>query len=304
LGDVVSEYALARSRNSFVGLRMMPIFQTPLQTGNYPVIAVEQMLKPRDVKRAPRGGYNRGDWGFEQGDYACVEYGWEEVIDDALAKNYASYFNAETMGAMIATDVLMREEEKRIKTIAEAQTAHAVSVKWSVAATATPKANVNTAIKAIVDATGMLPNLLVLTWTTFQNLIQTTELLEATKYTGALTLKGFEGQKAIVAQYLGVDEVLVSNAVENGNKEGSTSGFSASQIWANANGYLVVSSAGSLESGPCFGRSFLWTDDSPNIINVESYREDAVRGSIVRTRQYVDEKVLNASCIYRLSNLA
>ena len=43
---------------------------------------------------------------------ACVEYGWEEVVDDSQARNYRSYFDAETIGAQIATDVLLREQEK------------------------------------------------------------------------------------------------------------------------------------------------------------------------------------------------
>lgn len=306
IGDVVSEYALERSREGFVGEKMLPIFQTSLQTGNYPVISVEEMLKPRDVKRAAKGGYNRGDWGFEQGDYACQEYGWEEVIDDSLSRNFASYFDAEVMGARIATDVLLREYEKRVQTLADTATSHSVSVKWSTAATATPKANINAGIKTIVNATGMMPDKFVCTWQSFQNLLATTEMLDATKYTGggAATLLGFEQQKRLVAQYFGVASVEVTNAVYNGNPEGSSSGFSATQIWTDAYGYLVVTGGGMLESAPAWGRTFLWTDDSPNIINVESYREDAVRGSVVRCRHYVDEKELNANCIYRLTNLA
>jgi len=305
LAETVSEYALAQSRNGFAGLRLMPIFDTALQTGNYPVIAVEQMLKPRDVKRAPRGGYNRGDWGFEQGNYACIEYGWEEVIDDALARNYRSYFDAETIAAQIATDVLMREQEKRIKTLAEASTAHAASVKWSTAATCTPRANIQTGVKTIVNATGLMPNIFACTWQTFQYLINSTEVIEATKYGGAqLNTRGYEAQKAAIATYFGVNEVIVMNAVENGNAEGSTSGFSASQIWSDTKGYLVVASAGSIEAGPSWGRSFLWRDDSPSNVNIESYREDAVRGTIVRARHYIDEKELNANCMYMLSNLA
>jgi len=304
LGDTVSEYALARSRDSFAGLRMMPTFSTPLQSGNYPIIPVEQMLKPRDVKRSARGGYNRGDWSFEQGNYACIEYGWEEVVDDSLAANYRTYFDAEVVSAQIASDVILREQEKRIQEVADEETANAVSNKWSSASNATPRKDVTTGIKSLVDETGLMPNLFVITWNTFQNLLKTTEVLDATKYTNPLTMNGFEAQKQLVATYLGVPEVVVTNAVQNANKEGSSSGFTASDIWNDAYGYLLVNNAGSLESGPSWGRTMLWTDDSPNILNVESYREEAVRGSVIRVRQNVDEKVLNSSCMYRLTNLA
>lgn len=300
LGEVVNEYVVGNA-DAYIGLQVMPIFQSSLQTGNYPVIAVEQMLKPRDVKRAPRGGYNRGDWGFEQGNFACVEYGWEEIIDDALARNYASYFDAEVVATKIATDVIMREQEKRIKTLVEAASAHSVTNEWDDATNATPRKDVQTGIQTIIQNTGIMPNLLVMTYSNFQNLLITDELLQATKYTGAITAMGFEAQKRLVAQYLGVDRVAITNVVENGNGEGQT--FSASQVWSNEYSALVVTSGGSLNAAPCYGRSFLWVDDSPSNVNVESYREDAVRGSIVRARHYVDEKVLNSNCIYLLSNM-
>jgi len=301
LGEVVEEYALAKSEADFIGLKIMPIFKTPLQQGNYPVIAVEQMLKPRVITRAPRGNYNRGDWGFEQGNYACEEYGWEEVVDDANARNYASYFDAEAIGAKIGTDVLLRGQDTRIKTIVEAQSAHSITNEWDDATNATPRSDVNTGIRTIVQATGMIPDLFVTTWTNFQNLLVTDEVLDATKYTGAITMVGFEAQKRMIAQYFGVNRVEVTNAIYNSAGEGQT--LTASQIWSNEYAALVVTGSGSLQSGPCFGRSFLWQDDSPDNVNVESYREDAVRGTIIRTRHYVDEKVLNSSCIYLLSNM-
>jgi hypothetical protein len=304
LGDVVSEYALERSRDSFVGLRLMPEFRVALQSGNYPIIPIEQMLKPRDVKRSAKSGYNRGDWGFEQGDYTTVEYGWEEIISDSDSRNYQTYFDGEVMAARLATDVILRAQESRIATVAAAQTAHAASVKWSTAATATPRANVTAGTKALNQATGMLPNAFILTWQTFQYLLATTEIRNATQYTGDINMKGLEAQKQMIAAYFGVSEVIIANAVTNSSKEGATAGFVASQIWDDANGYLAITGAGSIESSPAFGRSMLWTDDSPNIVTVESYREDRVRGSVIRARQHVVEKVLNAACIYRISNLA
>ena len=306
LEETVAEFALERSRQSFIGDKLMPGLNVSLQSGNFTNIPVEEMLKPRDTKRNPRGAYNRGDWGFEQLNYVTEEYGWEELVDDSNAKNYGSYFSAEAVSARIATDVILRAHEARVQAAADTATANAVSVKWSTSATATPRANIEAGIKSINQNTGMLPNIFACTWQTFQNLIKTTEVLEATKYTGggAITMSGFEAQKRMIAEYFGVNEVVVSNAVQNGNNEGSASGFSASQIWTDAYGYLVVSNGGSLESGPTWGRSFIWTGDSPNMVNIESYREEGVRGEVIRARHNTDEKIINTACMYRLTNLA
>ena len=301
LGEVVSEYALEASRVNFAGLQLMPLFSTPLQQGNFPVIPVEQIIKPRDVTRGNRGAYNRGDWGFDQGNYATTEKGWEEVVDDALAANYRSFFDAESWAARIATDVLLRAQERRISVIIESQAANAVTNPWSSANNATPRQDVQNGIQKIIDETGLLPDTLEITYKKFQDLLKTDELQETVKYTSALTLTGFANQKLQIANYLGVNNIVVVNAIQNVNDEGLA--FNPNQIWSNNKGFLAITSLAGLESGPQFGRSFLWEDDSPDNVNVETYREEQVRGIVVRTRHWTDEKVLNVRAGYLLTNL-
>ena len=41
---------------------------------------------------------------------------------------------------------------------------------------------------------------------------------------------------------------------------------------------------------PAIGRTFLWTEDSPTNMVVESYEENQTRSTVVRVRHNVDEK--------------
>jgi hypothetical protein len=71
LGQVAYEYMLDASQRGFIGLDVLPIFEVPEQSADYPVIPIESLLKIPDTKRAPRGNYNRGDYEFEMGIYVC-----------------------------------------------------------------------------------------------------------------------------------------------------------------------------------------------------------------------------------------
>lgn len=302
LGDLVKEYALEKSEQLFIGLQLMPIFNTALQSGNYPIIPIEQMLKPRNVNRASGGGYNRGDWQFKQGQYACVEKGWEEVVRQDMAKNYASYFDAEATSAMVAQDVILRAQEQRIASLIQSVTPTSASVSWKTKATATPKDDIETGIKHILDYTGVRPDTLQLTYNNFNFITRCDQFLDTAKYTSNPLAMGFEAQRTLVASFLGVSRILVGNAIVNSADEGLD--FSPNQIWDDDRAFLCVTSSGPMENVPQWGRTIQWEDDSPQNVNAESYEEVQTNSDIIRVRHYNVEKILNPNCGYALDGLA
>jgi hypothetical protein len=55
---------------------------------------------------------------------------------------------------------------------------------------------------------------------------------------------------------------------------------------------------------PCIGRTFHWTQDGSSIGGtVESYREEAIRGDVIRVRHDVDEVILYPEAGHLLSNV-
>lgn len=113
LGQVVNEF-MEGPQMGFIGLEVMPIFRTAIQAGAYPVIPKEALLKISPTDRAPRGGYQRGDWTYERGTFATVEQGWEEPLDDvekALFDQEAGG-EAERVSTLRAWNKIMRAQEK------------------------------------------------------------------------------------------------------------------------------------------------------------------------------------------------
>jgi hypothetical protein len=305
LGAIAFEYLINAADRGFIGLRILPLFEVPEQSADYPVIPIEALLKLQDTKRAPRGGYNRGDYEFETGTYSCEEHGWEEPVDDVEAKLYRRFFDAEEVATMRATDILLRGHEARVAAMVfntSNITATAdVAIPWNTAATAVPRANVNAGKMAMRAASGLEPNVMAISKKVFDYLMVTAEITAAFRYTNPIELGSEEVQRRLLSQYFGL-EVLVGGAIKDSAKKGQS--YSIADIWDDEYAGLFKVSTGSLDlREPCLGRTFLWTADSPQMLTTESYREEQTRSDIYRVRNNVDEAFVFTGAGYLLGNI-
>lgn len=305
LGQVAYEYAENALQAGFIGTSVLPVFETPVQTANYPVITKESLLALPDTKRAARSAYARSDWEFDDGTFACKEFGWEEPVDDSEAALYRNFFDAEVVATQRATSILLRNQEKRIAdklTSTGTFGTHNVGVKWDVPATCKPRNDVQDAALSIYNGTGLTANAFVCSKKTLDLILTCSQFQEATKYTTAALLAPLEEQRRLVAMFLGVEQVLVGNAVYNSGKKGAA--FSATEIWSNAKGIVcrVATEPQNLKEA-CIGRTFLWTEDSPQNLTTEQYREDQTRSDVYRVRHNVDEAFVFTGALYLMSGL-
>jgi hypothetical protein len=305
LGAIAYEYNLAASQRGFIGPTILPIFEVPEQSADYPKIPLEAMIKLQDTKRSPRANYARSDYEFKTGTYACEEFGWEELLDDSEAALYRRFFDAEEVAVMRANDILLRGREARIAAMifnSSNFTVGNVGIEWSTPATAIPRANVTTARQAMRAASGLKPNVMVMALKVFENLLMTTEVTGALKYTNPIEIGGFEAQKRVLAMYFGVDQILVGDAIKDSGKKGQAA--SIADIWDDEYvGLFAVSGGGNDLREPVVGRTFLWTGDSPGILVTEQYREEQKRSNVYRVRQNVDEAFIFQGAGYLLGNI-
>jgi len=305
LGAIAYEYLTEASQRGFIGLSLLPIFDVPQKSADYPKIPIEALIKIPGTKRAPRANYARGDYQFETGTYSCEEYGWEEPVDDTEASLYRRFFDAEEVAVKRAVDILLRGQELRIATLLfnASNFSHTdAGTEWSTASSATPRANVNTCKAAMRAASGLMPNVLAMSLKVFNNLLMTAEIATAFRYTSPIEIGGFDAQKRLMAQYFGVDKVLVGDAIRDTAKKGQS--FSLTDIWDDEYvGLFKASAGGSDLRDPCVGRSFLWTADSPSNLVSEQYRQEEIRSNVYRVRQNVDEALVFGGAGYLLGNV-
>ncbi len=291
LGEVAFEYMLAAEQAGFIGTVLMPFKNVLNKKSNYPKIPIEAMFKEAELKRAPRGDYKRDDYEFSTGSYDCEEYGFEDLLDDVERELYASFFDAEVISTQRAMDKVLRAQEKRIADMTfnttNITTNQAATAVWSDATNATPRKDVIALKKKMRNNRGIIPNVLALAKSVFDELIETNELREALKYTNPIEIGGEDAQKRVLAQYFGVDRVLTGNAIRDTAKKGKTA--SLTDIWDTTLVGLFKIATGENMLEPAIGRTFLWTGDSPESVVVEEYREESKRSNVYRARQNVDE---------------
>lgn len=296
-------YEYIENQTNYIGLQVLPEFGTEEKNGEYPVIPLEALLSVPDTKRAPKGKYNRGDWEFENDNYNCLENGWEEPVDDVEARHYSRFFDVEEITMQRALAIVLRNQEKRIAGMvfnASNFTAHAVTNEWDDASNATPITDVKTGIKTIHNATGLRPNALIISHDTFLDLGVCAQIIDRIKYTVPTVQKG-DIPVELLALAFGVDRVLVGDGMYNAAKEGQEASLSA--LWNHEYAMLCVISNSRDLKQPCIGRTFKWTKDCPENAIVESYRDETVRGDVIRARQHTDEELMLTAAAYLLSNI-
>lgn len=305
LGSIAHEYMYEASQRGFIAGQVLPVFEVNEPAADYPVLPIEAVMKLPDLKRAPRGTYNRDDWEFETSTFNCEEYGTEEPVDDVESRLYQRYFDAEEVAVLRATDRLLRSYEKRVADAVfntnNITNTTELGTEWSNIA-CTPKSDVKTAKQAMRAATGLEPNTLIISKKVLENVLISTEIKSYLQYTNPHMLLNLEAQRRLLAQYLDLDQVLIGNAMYDSADKGQS--MSLTEIWDDEYALLcIVSSGGRNLKEPCLGRTFMWTKDSPNIINAEQYREEQCRSNIYRVRHYTDEAFIFTAAGWLLYNV-
>lgn len=295
LGVAVDEFKLDSPTLGFIGPQVMPALPVSKQASEFTVIPKEALLAGGDTRRAMRGFYNRSDFEFERGFYATHENGWEEVLDDREVNLYKNLFSAELVASKRATGIILRNQEMRIASKvfnATNFTAHAVTNEWDDKTNATPLDDVATGKKAIRSACGMLPNTLIISYSTMQDLKRNAQIVDLLKYTfpgeDINTMSAMQ-----LAHILDVPKVLVGGAVKNTANKAQDAVIA--DIWSNEYAMLTITSDSDDMSEPCLGRTFVWDDESGggegNTI-VEQYRSEGNRSDIYRVRHDTDERLI------------
>lgn len=310
LAGSLQEFDLAMDRAGFIAPRVLPVFETQVASGVFGRIPIEQLLQNRDTLRAPRSGYSRGNWQFTTDSYATKEYGAEEPVDDNEARMYASYFDVEAISAQRAFDAVLRDAERRVSALIFNATTWTgpslttgVTNEWDDYANATPIDDVEAAVRKVYANSGLWANALIINRLVFRNLRNCAKVIDRIVSSGAGSpAKPSDVTTQMLAQVFDLPYIIVAGGTENSANEGQA--FSGSPVWSNEYAMVARVATGNDIAEPCLGRTFHWGADGSVIGGtVESYRDEQVRGNVIRVRHQVHEKVLYTECGHLLSNI-
>jgi len=302
------EFDLEMDARGFVADQVFPVVDVASQAGNFGKIPLEQLLQERDTKRAPGSGYARGNWKFEPATYACMEHGAEEPVDDRQAAMYAEYFDAEVISTMRAYSSVLRNAEQRVASAvfnATTWTSNttAITNEWDDLANAVPLTDVEAAVQDVYDASGLWANALIINRKVFRNLRNCAQVVDRIESSGAGD-KATAGDVTVqqLATAFDLEHIIVAGSSRNSATEGQTA--TPVQIWSDEYAMVCRVSDSADFREPCIGRTFHWSQDGSSIGGtVETYRDETVRGDVVRVRHDVDEIVLYVPAGHLLSNV-
>ena len=304
------EFDLETEKAGFVAQKVFPVIDVASQAGNFGKIPLEQLLQERETSRAPGSGYSRGNFTFEPATYACLEHGAEEPVDDREAKMYRDYFDAEMVSTARAYGAVLRNAEKRVAdavfnatTFNGSALTTAITNEWDDSTNAVPVTDVEAAVRKIYDGSGLWANALVINRKVFRNLRNCDQIIDRINSAGAGNpSKASDVTEQMLAAVFDLEFIIVAGSSRNSAKEGQAA--SVGQIWSDEYAMVCKIATGMDMKEPCIGRTFHWSEDGSSIGgSVESYREEKVRGDVIRVRHDVAEVMLYPQAGHLLSNV-
>ena len=305
------QYDLEASRRGFIGTQVLPVMEVGVDSSQYGIIPLEELLQNRETARAPGAPYSRGTGKFTKKNFATEEHGTEEAVDAKRAKIYRNYLDAEVVAAKKCRDIVLRNQEKRCAdllfdatTWTGAALTTGVTDEWDDYDNATPIADVDAANRKVFENSGMYANALVINRNVFMNLRHCAEILDRIASSGAgnRTLPT-DVTVQMLAQVFDLDYVLVGGGAQNTANEAQARDIS--HIWSGeyASVCRIATEPENIEE-PCVGRTFHYSEDGSEIGTIiETYWNEDRRSNIVRARHDVDERIHYVEMAHLLSNI-
>lgn len=306
-----SEFDLAMNMRGFIGPRVLRPRLVSIQAASIGKIPLEQLLQQRDTNRAPGAGYPRGDFEFTTFSYATQEYGWEEPLDDRTLAVFRDMIDAEAVHTDRAVHVVCESYERAVaaavyntSTWTGATLTTAITHEWDDSTNAKPSDDVIAAKEKIRALSGLEANALILNKSQFEWLCVTDQMLDRVKYTQRADLATMVNA---VADCLGVEYLLVSGGFTNSANAQATA--SMARLWSNE--YMMVCRIARTDDPrePCIGRTFMFTEENAGVgtdealaLITEEYRDENVRGSVIRVRNDRDIVIMYPEAGHLLSN--
>jgi hypothetical protein len=284
----------------YVARKVFPTVDVASQAGNFGKIPLAQLLQNRDTKRAPGSGYARGNFKFDTSTYSCEEHGAEEPVDDREAKMYAEYFDAELIATQRAYNAVLKNAEQRVADAVfntttwtgSSLTTDVSGTPWATIASAVPLTNVEAAVQKVYDNSGLWCNAMVINKKVFRNLRNTSQVIDRVASSGAGNRNlASDITVQMLCEAFDLEYIIVAGGSKNTAAEGQSA--TPGQIWSSTYAMICKVATGADFREPCIGRTFHWSADGSSIDGaIETYRDETVRGDVVRVRHDVDEIVL------------
>jgi hypothetical protein len=269
-GDVhvnalLTNLSIAYQNEMYIAERIFPAVLVNKQSDIVPKYDQSHWFRDEAEKLGPTDAPPTGGYEVDTSDtYFCDEYGIGHLIPDGRRANQDSPFDADRDGVEWLMDrMLMRKERSFVSDFFKTsvwgadKTGGSDFEKWSTYATSTPIEDLREFKRTVRRKIARNPNKLVLGDLAWDRLEDHPDLLDRIKY-GASQASPAMVSPNLVAQLLGLNEVLVGTSIYTADEEGTAeASVTYSANWDDDGLLLYVPPAPSLRR-PAAGYTFIW----------------------------------------------
>lgn len=303
IDEVIRKY---KSNETFIGPMIFPTWGTKTKTGYLPIIPRSQTLRVIRTATGPGAKYNRVAFAASGTQYFCEKDGLECSIPDEITQANADMFDSVREAAIMVEVLVRRQTEIRLAAAVHDTTAFTAgnglytdvsSAPWS-AAGSDVEGQIQTAIETFTDRNGVAPNALQINRKQLRQLMNNTAI-KAWFKGGTLPWMHYQDALKALATNMELDHILVGDAVKDTAEEGATPAIT--KVWSDTYAALLrIGDEGSAMAEAQFGRSVLWTRNTPEDPVVSGRYDEATESDVVKVKHFKDELVLDANLIQLL----
>ena len=294
---ILTQFSIAYRNEDYISEFILPVIKVKERSGKFAKYGKENLKFEANMLRAPGTQARTFDYTVSQGTYTAEEHALEKIVPDEFMNNTDDPYDAKRDATIFCVDKIWGAQESALATnmadtaVLTNNTTLSGTSQWSDYANSDPLSDIRTARNSIKAATGKTANVAVFGWQTWLQLQNHPDIADRIKYVGMTNL---EATKKAVADLLEVKQVLIGDAIKNTAADGQTD--SLSFVWGKHAWLLHVAPRPSLMT-PSFGYTMKDLDRV-----VDTYRDDARLGDIVRVRDSYDQTLIDVTLAYLIKN--
>lgn len=232
--------AFLQNANHFAAGRVFPNVPVSKQSDRYFVFDRGDFNRDEAEVRAP--GTESAGGGYELDNtptYFANVYAFHHDVPDQVRSNADPAVDVERAAAELVMHKMLIKREKVWTTnfftggnwtndydgVASSPGANEV-IQWSDTVSGDPIGDIRAAKTTILESTGFMPNKLVLTQPVMDALVDHPDIVDRVKYATSTTANPAMVNEQTLAALFGLDEIVVSRAIENTAAQGATASHS------------------------------------------------------------------------------
>lgn len=292
---VLSNISIAYKNRLYIADDVFPVVRVGKQSDKYYTFPLGEWFRDEAKRRAPGSPSEGGGFPLSTDTYFAEERAYHTVLDDETRDNADAVLAIETAKTNFVTEKILIWLERLVADLCftaanwGSSTTLSGTDQWSDYDNSDPVANLETAIDTVEDATGQLANTVAIGKAVWRKLKHHPQLLDRLPTTGLKTAT-VDTLKAL----LGVDRVLIGNALHNNAKRGAAN--SLTQIWGKHVwvGHVAPSPGRMV---PSAGYAFCWPRNG-QLRGVRRWRYEDGHADKIEAFQSLDAKVTGTDLGY------